>query len=129
VSEYREITVQCVACGIPLREVEIERGLTLSRCPQCGGAWMDVDEFLALLRAHQPRLALDELPAQNDGTPRRPCPRCGARMDIAWLEYLQLDQCEDHGVWFDPGELDRALAGDTRPRELAKILQGKPKRR
>ena len=39
-----------------------------------------------------------------------------SRMSIAWLEYLKLEQCMDHGVWFDRGELDRALAGDTRPR-------------
>jgi Zn-finger nucleic acid-binding protein len=125
--EYRRVTVSCVACGEPLVEERLRGGQTLARCGKCGGVWMDVDEFLAVLRARQPRLALDELPEQNDGSPRRPCPRCGETMAIAWLEYLRLDQCADHGVWLDPGELDRALHGETRPPELARVLKPKAK--
>lgn len=93
-----------------------DRGVPMDVCEECGAAWMDTADFLALLRDHQPRLAVDELLEHNDGSPRRPCPRCGDKMAIVWVEYLKLEQCRDHGVWFDRGELDRALAGDTAPR-------------
>ena len=111
--DYRRIAIQCVGCGAPMVEWRTERGVPMELCELCGAAWMSTDDFLAVLRENQPRLALDELPEHNDGSPRRPCPRCGERMAIVWLEYLQLDQCREHGVWFDRGELDRALAGDT----------------
>jgi Zn-finger nucleic acid-binding protein len=98
------------------------------RCETCGGTWMEADHFLAVLREAQPRLALDELPEQYDGTPRRPCPQCGERMAIVWLEFLQLDQCAEHGVWFDGGELDKALRGDTRPRDVVWLQPRKTRR-
>jgi Zn-finger nucleic acid-binding protein len=120
---YREVSLSCVRCSAPLVERRVEGGHALGLCEQCGGAWMRADEFLVMLREHQPRLALDELPELDDGTPRRPCPSCGAKMAIAWLELMRLDQCEAHGVWFDPGELDRALDGNTRPRELAPLFE------
>jgi Zn-finger nucleic acid-binding protein len=61
----------------------------------------------------------------NDGTPRRPCPECGATMDIAWIDLLQLDQCEKHGIWFDPGEFRRALDYDV-GQEILRRFRGKP---
>lgn len=54
----------------------------------------------------------NELLVHNDGSERRRCPICVEDMEIAWMLFLQMDRCEDHGIWFDPGELDRALAGD-----------------
>ena len=76
-------------------------------CPQCGGAWMDVSEFLSHLRAVQPHIHCEELLQHNDGTPRRPCPRCGELMTIAWLEFLKLDQCDQHGIWFGSKQYSR----------------------
>jgi Zn-finger nucleic acid-binding protein len=125
--DYRRVSVLCIACGTPMVEWRSERGQPLDLCETCGGVWMNTADFLVVLREHQPRLAVDELPEHNDGTPRRPCPCCGERMAIVWLEYLQLDQCAAHGVWFDAGELDRALGGDTQPAYLAHLL--KPRRR
>lgn len=125
-TEYRSVPLACAACRAPLAEVRLDGGAVAWRCT-CGGMWMDADDFLALLRAQEPRLALDELPEQDDGSPRKACPRCGDRMAICWLEYLRLDQCAGHGVWFDPGELARALAGDTRPPDLARILKPRPR--
>lgn len=66
---------------------------------------------------------MDELLVHNDGSARRPCPICSDAMEIAWLDFLQLDQCADHGIWFDAGELDRALQDDTGLREVQLLLK------
>jgi Zn-finger nucleic acid-binding protein len=105
-----------------MEEAETNTGHDLEICDRCGGAWMEAAPFLADLRRAQPRLAADELMEHNDGTPRRRCPVCTVPMAIVWVEYLQLDHCREHGVWFDPGELDRALAGDVVPAEIRAVL-------
>jgi Zn-finger nucleic acid-binding protein len=126
---FREAETMCIQCRVPMARTTSAGGHDLATCERCGGAWMDVADFLAELRAAQPKLAFDELMEHNDGTPRRPCPRCGEIMSIVWLEFLQLDQCAAHGVWFDRGELERALAGDVVPAEVAKVLRRAEKHR
>src|SRR5262249_49366946 len=54
----------------------------------------------------------------------RPCPHCGELMDLAWIDFLQLDQCEEHGVWLDPGELKRALSSAKPDSQLKSWLAG-----
>ena len=85
------------------------------RCPECEGVWIETAVFLEMFRAAQPDHRREELMVHNDGTPRRSCPICVEPMDIAWLEFLPLEQCESHGLWFDQGELERALAYDVVP--------------
>ena len=120
---FRESPTTCLVCGIPMERAETLAGHDLESCDHCGGAWMEVAAFLADLRDAQPRLAVDELVEHNDGTPRRPCPRCGEKMAIVWLEFLQLDQCDAHGVWFDRGRLERSLRGEVVPPEAAAVLR------
>jgi Zn-finger nucleic acid-binding protein len=106
-----------------MEEAETNTGHDLEVCDRCGGSWMEVASFLADLRRAQPRLAVDELMEHNDGTPRRPCPVCKEPMAIVWIEFLQLDQCQHHGVWFDPGELERAFKGDVVPPDVREALK------
>ena len=96
-------------------EPRCDLGAEFEACPRCGGVWIDEGLFLSLLRATPTAQHLDELMEQNDGTPRRRCPHCDARMNLAWIDFLQLDRCAEHGVWLDPGELERALHSATPP--------------
>lgn len=82
---------------------------------------MEVAELLTLIRDALPDKALDELMVHNDGSPRRPCPVCGETMDIAWIDFLQLDQCEAHGVWLDGGELQKVCRW-----EVGAVVVGRP---
>jgi Zn-finger nucleic acid-binding protein len=120
---FRVAATTCLNCGTPMELAETATGHALEICDGCGSAWMEVATFLADLRDAQPALAVDELVEHNDGTPRRPCPRCGVKMSIVWLEFLQLDQCDAHGVWFDRGELQRSLRGEVVPPEAAAVLK------
>jgi Zn-finger nucleic acid-binding protein len=119
---FREQVTTCVICQVPMSAAQTATGHDFEVCDRCGSAWMDVGAFLADLRKAQPGHHIDELMEHNDGTPRRPCPRCGETMSIVWLEFLQLDQCEPHGVWFDGGELERAFKGDWVPAQVQAAL-------
>jgi Zn-finger nucleic acid-binding protein len=112
---FRDLALSCPSCR-PRRELTFEaRG---ARCPDCGGLFVDEGELLRRIREAQPQHRVDELLEHNDGSPRRPCAVCGARMTIVWLEFLQLDRCEEHGVWLDAGELELALRWDVVPADL-----------
>lgn len=112
---FRGAATACVDCGVPMEPAKTKAGHDLELCERCGGAWMDVDAFLAELRVRQPGLATEELLSFPDGSPRRHCPRCGETMELVWVELIRLDQCRPHGIWFDRGELTRALRGLSFP--------------
>lgn len=97
---------------------QVELDLCRSGC----GLWFDADELRQLFeRAGAPVALLDlerrlaELPGSRGG-PRRRCPRCRARLrpvaEDGRPDAVVLDRCpRGHGLWFDPGELERVLHG------------------
>ena len=103
--------MNCPDCNVALDERKY-RSLEVDHCPQCRGLWLDFDE-LDLLEDTANR---DEiLKGQREYARRsgeRPCPHCGAAMDI--FNYrahnLPIDHCpNNHGYWLDKGEEDRVL--------------------
>lgn len=123
---YRDVEHRCPGCRLPLKSWSAGE-TACERCARCGGLWIDPIQFLALLGATPTAQHPDELMVHNDGSPRRPCLHCGELMDLAWIDFLQLDQCADHGVWLDPGELERALLSASPNPEL-KALQSRLER-
>ena len=115
---YRDAVISCLKCGAPMVGERFDSGHGFEHCHGCGAAWMDTAEFLALLRHAHPAFGFDELMEHDDGSEHRRCPRCGETMAIVWIDLLQLDQCAAHGVWFDAGELGRALRGEVMPRVI-----------
>jgi Zn-finger nucleic acid-binding protein len=119
---YRTVSHHCPECQIELEHGRSKYGSPLEMCPTCRGIWIAPKTFFESLRRALPNKRIDELMVHNDGTPRRPCPHCLKRMNIAWLDFLPLDQCEEHGVWLDPGEFEIALTGEFSPRVMPKEL-------
>ena len=81
-------------------------------CSSCGGVWLDGPGMLDLLIA-SPR-TLGRLVGLSDGVRDRPepahCPQCHALMRVeAGKSGVRYDVCDEHGVWFDAGELAAAL--------------------
>ncbi len=125
---YRDVEHCCVACGGALQSWRAGEA-ACERCPRCGGLWIETTSFLALLGATPTAQHPDELMVHNDGSRRRACPHCLEPMDLAWIDFLQLDQCLEHGVWLDAGELERALASAQPNAELeALVARMQPKR-
>ena len=119
---YRETTHRCVSCQAELVAAQVKHA-DCEWCPHCEGLWFAVPVFIELLRVMPTAQHIEELMVHNDGSPRRPCPHCGQRMDLAWIDFLQLDQCLEHGVWLDGGELKKALTSAEPTPELKELLK------
>ncbi|MGA2285285.1 MAG: zf-TFIIB domain-containing protein [Dehalococcoidia bacterium] len=101
----------CPRCSAELK-TEAYKGITVDRCPDCQGLWLDYTDLDKL-----EDVALDE--DEEKGTliydPRPSdisCPRCGGPMETfdyrAWD--LQLDLCKKQdGFWLDRGEEVKVL--------------------
>ena len=108
--------MQCPACrNEKLVESMTEQGALVDYCPGCDGIWLDRGEVFQFSDDPQ-RLqrGLDEADYSGESL-ERSCPRCRVAMTgITFLEDdLWLDYCPDcSGLWFDAGELERAVEAD-----------------
>ncbi len=72
---------------------------------------MTVDELVSLVRDVAP----DRLPSMQHIREIRigslSCPRCTTRMTVIAFGGVQLDRCAAHGLWFERGDLEKALGG------------------
>jgi Zn-finger nucleic acid-binding protein len=111
----------CPDCGITLQTVRIDTGggvFAIERCEQCFGLFFDVGEVQAFLDASVSpafTINLHEITNINEERGRikepiryKKCPECGVlmnRVNYAAMSGVVTDQCKDHGVWLDNGEL------------------------
>lgn len=114
--------LECPGCGAtPMDELRHGESLSMHQCATCGGAWVGVDAFDALtatpsgepeapprrmaqLREHMESLA----PGTEGPVEYRACPRCRAlmrRRNFAEISGVMIDECVEHGVFLDAGEL------------------------
>ncbi len=112
---------QCPDCGIQLQTVRVDTGagvFAIERCERCYGLFFDVGEVQAFLEASvSPSFAVNlrEIATINKerSTINRPvryikCPECGVlmnRVNFATMSGVVVDQCKEHGMWLDNGEL------------------------
>ncbi|MHC4400084.1 MAG: M48 family metalloprotease [Planctomycetota bacterium] len=100
-----------------LEEIITRRSVLIDRCTRCSGVWLDRGEIFLLSRDParlERRLA--EVPAGRRPSDRS-CPRCSVGMEARdfLVPDLEVDECaECEGIWFDAGELERALELDRR---------------
>lgn len=85
-------------------------------CGICGGIWLDNAGSRAITQRNDPQIvalaARAERNAVVGGARTEPidCPICNQRMKSVNARVAELDVCEEHGTWFDPGELRRIVA-------------------
>lgn len=112
----------CAGCKADMTEVVVD-GVTIDRCPRCGGVWLDAGEAEELAKATKPgKDALKrrkyELLRQWRTSPVDPrptdreCPRCGAalsRANYKDIPGLHVDHCAKAGcgLYLDKGELEK----------------------
>jgi Zn-finger nucleic acid-binding protein len=79
-------------------------------CESCHGALVTNAELEQLLNEMSPDderpLARRLFPGKG---PTRACPRCATNMATNELFGVTIDRCDEHGIWFDPSELQRIL--------------------
>jgi Zn-finger nucleic acid-binding protein len=121
---FRDQRPQCPVCPdralVP--QSELRAGLAFGNatrlvCEQCRGVLVSAVEVEAMIADLQ--YESFTLPAGQPGT--RTCPRCTATMTVLALFDIEVDRCEQHGVWFDGKELAMVLesASVVDPRTIA----------
>ncbi len=106
---YRSMAQLCPDCSEALRELKCS-GNNFGLCPRCKGVWV-------------PQNTLEKLFSQSaagtGGTPHsRLCTICKSTTTQIQIDGIQVERCEQHGVWFETDELTRAVYSMKRPRDL-----------
>jgi len=101
---YRDRSDRCPRCATELIDARAARG-----CPTCRGLWVALPDLLEMTYAMTPSPYKLELPFVH--SPHQPlaCPACTEVMGTWSLFGVQVDRCDNHGVWFDPDELGQIL--------------------
>ena len=108
------LSPECPRCRVAL-EVHHADGEEYNICPKCGGMWLDRGEFHLLTREYDVYRKDEDKGAYlrgpvEDTVTYIPCVRCGKlmnRKNFARISGVIIDECGNHGVWLDAGELER----------------------
>ena len=99
-------SARCPGCRAAMT-VDSRDGVTIDRCPQCGGLWFDAEELDRCLLALYPEDSPPpeaRIPERGMGTRR--CPRCTRFMTTAGWTGLVLDRCPTcRGLFVEATEL------------------------
>ncbi|MBC8274740.1 MAG: zf-TFIIB domain-containing protein [Chloroflexi bacterium] len=108
----------CPACKEDMIVVEYNN-IELDYCNDCHGVWFDSTELELLLQSmslDSQNLLLDDIlksPEAMTQEKKRKCPICGQKMKktiIGKHPGLLVDICpQEHGLWFDGGEVAQLL--------------------
>jgi Zn-finger nucleic acid-binding protein len=113
---YRDSFPMCLSCADGLAAIRVGPH-TFARCPRCFSAFIDHATLRAMWAEMAPGKRFPAYEGRMHGHGVRPCPRCSEPMRPVRLLAVPLDLCQDDGVWFDPRELEVALAGAALPLE------------
>ncbi len=106
--------MDCPVCKRGMVVLELER-IEIDHCLNCGGIWLDQGELELIL---EDALAKDELldyfqPNNKSKEKKRRCPICLKKMQkiSCGIDKKDLiDKCaNNHGLWFDKGELAQII--------------------
>lgn len=111
---------QCPHCQIPLQTIRPtqDSAFIIERCEICFGLFFDPGEVQAFLEASVTKafevnfkqiVNINRERASKDHKVRYiKCPQCGKlmnRVNFGYRSGVVMDQCKQHGVWLDNGEL------------------------
>ena len=141
--DRRSSTRTCPDCAIPLQTLRVDTGagiFSVERCERCFGLFFPVGAVQGFLDASvSPAFTINLHEIMNINEDRstfsRPvryikCPDCSVmmnRVNYAAMSGVVVDQCKDHGVWLDNGELVHLMewkkAGGALLAEKEKLAQ------
>ena len=112
--------MHCPKCPDVEMAEEVVADVSIDRCPNCHGMWLDMLELEKLLEA-SPRSLLAEdahfMPVKGDPGERLQCPRCQGtyliKLNSRQRPGTIVDSCTVcFGTWLDAGELTRLAHAD-----------------
>lgn len=100
----------CAATELVREHLGEREAIDVDRCPHCHGCWLDAKALERMEAGVWSSVdALDLSVAEPLSA--RTCPRCAARLATVNPDdhrELAIDRCPScHGLWLDPGELER----------------------
>ena len=132
--------LNCPECQSCLEEVVLKpSALKVNRCPDCLGLFLPIGSLERILKnssgagsqVHHGLIQdLINNPAFTPGVIRyRPCPQCQTLMNR--VQYgdrsgVIIDECRDHGIWLDPGELRQLIEWSMAGGDRNSIQEKKP---
>ena len=111
-------TLNCPNCHEPL-QVVLDDEAPVHACPSCRGVWVKFVEEKVLLRMKPEVFTIDELKrlrklyqplGKDDPVRLRACPVCHElmyRRNWGGHSGVIVDRCEQHGTWYDNGEIEK----------------------
>jgi Zn-finger nucleic acid-binding protein len=109
---------RCPRDGCYLNAHTVE-STVLHVCARCSGVWIDLESLVGLLGdpMQMDGMALHPVATPASGRPADnvrllPCVRCGKESERRAYgddARIQVDTCEQHGIWLDGGELNAIL--------------------
>lgn len=112
--------MDCPRCRLSLAESEYE-GQRVHFCGNCWGYWLSRNKLIRIARGVEYRFSKQETKAvenvfatagdanrQGDEEASIACPECGQAMETKPYTDrcpVQIDECEEHGIWLDTGEI------------------------
>lgn len=105
--------MQCPVCRSSMVILELDK-VEIDFCPSCKGIWLDSGELELLtgsLSKSDESKWFKSVKSINEAKYR--CPICNKKMDKVEFgdSKVIIDKCKnDHGLWFDKGELDSLLS-------------------
>lgn len=109
--------LQCPRCSVDLAVAHV-RNIEIDICPQCFGLWLDPVEF-NFLTSERDVYTDESIPHYYEKHPISVthdhymyirCPKCHDimnRKNFKKISGVIIDECADHGVWLDEGELEQ----------------------
>ncbi len=137
--------LSCPRCSGAMQAVGTNQGVEIDQCLECGAIWLDAGELDELLAeqdtdglAQAPtsvgalRERMQEVLPPEEPVKYRECPRCAQvmrRSNFGTISGVIVDECLQHGVLLDPGELQAIEAfvhmGGRSLGEQARLEQGR----
>lgn len=102
--------MNCPRCKAVMLIYELE-GVEIDHCEECDGIWLDAGELEILLGKSADKVMLDFKIEKRSKEKKLRCPACHKKMQKILCGETRLDKCPDnHGIWFDSGELKEIIA-------------------
>ena len=127
--------LMCPRCLLPLTHTTYE-SIEVEVCQTCQGFWLDPGELEHILERRSLNFSAGEREQLLDGRhhghtgPLEPaaCPRCNKRMHQIHYDtsvHLILDECSEHGIWCDTGELKKTQVIAQQSEKIHRMLLAK----
>lgn len=106
----------CPRCDVPMRGLDMG-GFSVIQCAECSGLFVPHETFEMMQEARDAAIFSAQGIARTPIEPEEEiryvrCPVCLKMMNrtnFARISGVIIDSCRDHGIWFDPGEVEKIM--------------------